>query len=272
MKCSNCVPTLEDDQELISLGYAQQFYRGLTSFMSFAYSLTVCAIVPGIALLFSFSLTTGGPRSWSGPGSSSLSAVSSPAPQLGGDLLNLPAGRLGLPLDGAARSARLGTLRLLPVRLDQHDWQPRQQRFLALPDCYGGFEAVAAHLTEEKHKASVVTPPATGQHRFDYFGCPDHHCHLLCWISTQLWISNSLAPHFRPPLIPTERVSSRPSHGVRPLRWCFCCCNNFRRCWTASTGLGCCHRRRRPRCRFPLLEDGDCTSFDLLGSKANPTC
>jgi amino acid transporter len=42
-------------------GYKPELMRGLNLFMSFAYSFTVCAIIPGITLLYNFGLSTGGP-------------------------------------------------------------------------------------------------------------------------------------------------------------------------------------------------------------------
>lgn len=50
-----------DANELLRMGYRQELRRSINFFMSFSYSFTVCAVVPGIAQLYTYGLTTGGP-------------------------------------------------------------------------------------------------------------------------------------------------------------------------------------------------------------------
>jgi len=51
----------KETRELLRLGYKQELMRGVNFAMSLSYSFTACAIVPGIALLYSFGLQSGGP-------------------------------------------------------------------------------------------------------------------------------------------------------------------------------------------------------------------
>ena len=50
-----------DEEQLHSLGYAQELRRGMKTFSNFAVSFTIISILSGCLTLFAFAMNTGGP-------------------------------------------------------------------------------------------------------------------------------------------------------------------------------------------------------------------
>lgn len=51
----------DDDAKLIKLGYKPTLYRGLDSFMNFAFGFTEVAVLPSVCIMYGFGLGAGGP-------------------------------------------------------------------------------------------------------------------------------------------------------------------------------------------------------------------